>query len=82
MHTALLVVYAVLLTLVPAGVIAALKGRWALILAGICLVLPAVWYGAIALAAPDSWWARRFYRGEKLERARVFHDKWARRFAE
>lgn len=82
MHTALLVLYAVLLTLLPAGLVAGLKGRWTLLLAGLCLVLPVVWYGAVALAAPDSWWARRFYRGEKLERARRFHDKWAARFSE
>lgn len=58
------------------------KGRRTLVLAGLLLLFPLWWYGAIALAAPDSWWSRRFYRGAKLERARAYHEKWSRRFAE
>jgi len=72
---------AVLLTLIPAAVVAGLKGRWTLILAGLLLLFPLVWYGAYALAAPGSWWARRFYRGEKLERAEAFQARWSQRFA-
>jgi hypothetical protein len=72
----------VLLTLVPAAAVTMLKGRWTLVLAGLCLLFPLLWYGAFALAAPGSWWSRRFYRGDKLERAAAFHDRWARRFAE
>jgi len=72
---------AVTATLVVALLVAMAKGRWTLVLAGLLLLFPLWWYAAVALAAPDSWWSRRFYRGEKLERARAFDDKWARRFA-
>ena len=78
----MLYVYAVLLTLIPAGIVTALKGRWVVILAGLLLVFPLWWYTAFAYAAPDSWWSRRFYRGDKLARARVYHERWARRFSE
>lgn len=73
---------ALLLSLVPAAGIVMLKGRWTLLLAGLLLIFPLLWYGAFALAAPTSWWARRFYRGEKLERARAFQARWAQRFAQ
>jgi hypothetical protein len=59
-----------------------LKGRWTILLAGLCLLFPLFWYAAFALAAPDSWWSRRFYRGAKLERATEFQERWSRRFAE
>jgi hypothetical protein len=68
-------------SLVLALPVAMAKGRWTLVLSGLVLLFPLWWYGAIALAAPDSWWSR-FYRGAKLERARAYHDKWSRRFAE
>ncbi len=82
MHGTELVGLGVLLSLIPAGVVTMLKGRWTLILAGLCLLFPLVWYGAFALAAPESWWSRRFYRGEKLERARAYQARWGRRFAD
>jgi hypothetical protein len=69
-------------SLVLALVVAIAKGRWTLILSGLLLLFPLWWYAAITLAAPDSWWSRHFYRGAKLERARVYHDKWSRQFAE
>jgi hypothetical protein len=69
-------------SLVLALAVTIAKGRRTLVLAGLLLLFPLWWYGAIALAAPDSWWSRRFYRGEKLERAKAYHDKWSRRFAE
>lgn len=72
----------VLLSLVPAAVVTMLKGRWTLILAGLCLLFPLLWYGALAPAAPGSWWGRRFYRGAKLQRAEEYHSRWSRRFAE
>lgn len=72
----------VLLSLIPAAGVTALKGRWVLILAGLLLLFPLVWYGAFALAAPTSWWGRRFYRGEKLDRARDFDARWSKRFAQ
>ena len=62
--------------------VAIAKGRWTLVLAGLLLLFPLWWYAAFALAAPDSWWSRRFYQGAKLERARIYHEKWSRRFAE
>jgi hypothetical protein len=76
------VLLVVLLTLIPCGIVTALKGRWTVILAGLLLVFPLWWYTAFAYAAPDSWWSRRFYRGEKLERARAFQERWASRFSQ
>ena len=69
-------------SLALALVVALAKGRWTLVLAGLLLLFPLWWYAAVALAAPDSWWSRHFYRGAKLERAQAYHDKWSRRFAE
>jgi len=69
-------------SLVPAAIVTMLKGRWSILLAALCLLFPLLWYAAFALAAPDSWWGRRFYRGEKLERAKTFQDRWSQRFAE
>ena len=82
MHLAELVGIGVLLSLVPAAVVTMLKGRWTLILAGLCLLFPLVWYGAFALAEPASWWARRFYGPDKAARARAFQSRWSRRFAD
>jgi len=70
----------VAVSLVPAGVVTMLKGRWTLILGGLLLLFPLWWIGAFAPAAPESWWSRRFYRGAKLASARAFHERWARRF--
>lgn len=78
----MLYLYAVLLTLIPAGIVTALKGRWTVILAGLLLVFPLWWYTAFAYAAPDSWWSRRFYDEEKLERARAYQERWASRFSQ
>lgn len=82
MHVVELTGLVVLASLVPAAIVTMLKGRWSLLIAGFCLIFPLFWYGAFALAAPDSWWSRRFYRGEKLERAAEFQARWSRRFAE
>lgn len=82
MHLAELVGIGVLLSLGPAAVVTMLKGRWTLILAGLCLLFPLVWYGAFALAAPESWWSRRFYGAEKTARARAFQSRWSRLFAD
>ena len=72
----------VLLSLIPAGAVTALKGRWTLILSGLLLLFPLWWYGAFAFAAPDSWWSRRFYDDAKLDRARAYQLKWSTRFGE
>ena len=58
-----------LLLLVALGTVTALKGKWGVFALGF-LVWPAWVLGAIRLAKPDSWWARRFYDEEKLRRAR------------
>jgi hypothetical protein len=56
--------------LTPA-VVTALKGHLALFLAGF-LLLGLVWLiAAFRLARPNSFWARRFYGPEKLERSRL-----------
>ena len=53
------------------------KGKPGMAFAGI--VIHVTWYiGAVRLAKPDSWWARRYYVGEnedKLERAIARHGR-------
>jgi hypothetical protein len=58
-HDAELIGLVVLASLVPAAVVTMLKGRWSILIAALCLIFPLLWYGAFALAAPDSW-SRRF----------------------
>ena len=72
----------VLASLVPCGVATALKGRWTLLLAAFCLIFPLLWYGAVAPAHPESWWARRFYDEAQMARARRFQARWSRSFAD
>jgi hypothetical protein len=58
------------LVLVPA-VVTALKGHWVLLGAGF-LTVGLVWFiAAFRLARPNSYWARRVYPPEKLERSRA-----------
>jgi hypothetical protein len=52
-------------------VITAMKGKQGMVLAGV-FFHPCWWVGAIRLAKPDSYWARRFYDDDKLYRA---HDR-------
>jgi hypothetical protein len=73
---------AVLLSLVPATLVVCLKGRWTILLAGICLLFPLLWYGAFAPANPASWWARTFYDSEKMQKAARYQQRWSRTFAE
>jgi len=49
-------------------VVCALKGKYRCALFGL-FVAPISWAGAVRLARPASLWARRWYRGERLERA-------------
>jgi signal peptidase I len=63
---ALLAVYAVLL--LTAGLITALKGKWATLVVG--LVSFAWLFGAVRLARPDSFWDRRFHDEDQRRRAR------------
>ena len=56
-----------------------LKGKYRSALVG-CFVGPVAWWAACRLARPNSRWARRRYRGRKLERAQrrdaKFQAKW------
>lgn len=52
------------------GAVTALKGKWGVFAVGFA-VWPAWVLGALRLAKPDSWWARRFYSPERRERARA-----------
>jgi hypothetical protein len=61
-----LIVTAAILVLALAGailgsiVVCALKGKWGMVTGG--LVIHILWsVGAIRLAKPNSWWARRYY---------------------
>jgi hypothetical protein len=49
--------------------ITALKRQWLLFAAGWLTVGMVWWIAAMRLARPDSWWARRFYGPDKLERS-------------
>jgi hypothetical protein len=66
------VVYAVLLFAINL-----LKGKFVFALAGFIGVLNVLWWvGAIRLAKPSSWWARRYYVGDrahKLDEAMARH---------
>ena len=69
----LLVVLIVVLHVIGA-VVTALKGKPWFFLLGI----PITWFwvfGALRLAKPHSWWARRFYGPEKLEASRIRFDE-------
>ena len=59
-----------LLLLAALATVTALKGKWGVLALGL-LVWPAWVLGAIRLAKPDSWWARRFYPPDRRERARA-----------
>ena len=59
---------AVVLSHMACAAICILKGKLPTGILGIVVPLIA-WVGAIRLAKPGSWWARRRYRGRKLERA-------------
>jgi signal peptidase I len=53
---------------VPLGAVTALKGKWGMLVLGL-VFWPAWVLGAIRLARPNSYWARRFYDEEKRARA-------------
>lgn len=55
--------------LVVAAVVTALKGKWGVFVLGVFFGFGWV-FGAVRLAKPNSWWARRFYSERKRERAR------------
>ncbi len=57
-------------------VVTASKGKYGMLALGV-LIHPVWWFGAIRLAKPNSYWARRFYDADKLQRARNrFPDSW------
>ena len=69
MDAGVAIVLAGLLVSVATGVITGLKGKYGFLAAGLLIGL--FWIvGALRLAKPDSWWARRFYDEEKMRRAR------------
>jgi hypothetical protein len=61
-------------------VVCALKGKYRCALFGL-FVAPVAWVGAVRMARPVSLWARRWYHGERLERATRraadFDRRWA-----
>jgi signal peptidase I len=64
--TGLLAAYIALL--LAAGVATALKGKWVTLVVGLFTGLP--WFfGAVRLAKPRSWWARRYYGDRAMSRA-------------
>src|SRR4051794_13255263 len=57
-------------TIFGSAVICGLKGKYGMVAGG--LVVHPLWLvGAIRLAKPDSWWARRHYDGHKLMEAQA-----------
>jgi signal peptidase I len=66
--TALLAAYVVIL--LAAGVVTALKGKWATLVVGLFTGIPWL-FGAVRLAKPRSWWARRYYGERAMSRARA-----------
>lgn len=62
------VAVAVLLLSLPFLVVTALKGKWGVAALGV-LFWPAAVIGAVRLAKPDSWWARRRYDADRRARA-------------
>ena len=67
-----LFVHAPILLLIPAivAVFGCLKGRYALSIVGLFILLgiPSL-IAATRLARSDSWWAKRYYDEEKLQRS-------------
>ncbi|MGE0067365.1 MAG: hypothetical protein AB7T48_08430 [Solirubrobacterales bacterium] len=60
---------ALLLVAIPAAVVTLMKGRSIWFVGGF-VTFGVVWViAAIALAEPDSWWARTFYDEEQMRRA-------------
>ncbi|HWL32524.1 MAG TPA: hypothetical protein VNP89_02865 [Gaiellaceae bacterium] len=69
----ILFVVTLLLAVGASIVICAMKGKWGMVFGGVVLHL--LWYvGAIRLAKPNSWWARRFYDASKLATAQSRHS--------
>jgi hypothetical protein len=63
------IVIAGFLVSLATGVITGLKGKYGFLAAGLLIGL--FWIiGAIRLAKPASWWAKRFYGEEKMRLAR------------
>jgi hypothetical protein len=57
------------LSYLGSAVVTGLKGKSGMVMAGL-FFCPCWWIGAIRLAKPDSWWARKFYDEDKLADAR------------
>jgi hypothetical protein len=72
-----LAIVAIAVYVVSLFTINVLKGKLGFAFAGLIGVLNVLWWiGAIRLAKPTSWWARRYYvgdRADKLEQAIARH---------
>lgn len=66
----ILILLTLLALFVISPIVAAMKGKYGLVFLGL-LVHPCWAFGAIRLAKPDSYWARRFYGPDKINRAQV-----------
>jgi hypothetical protein len=64
-----IVVFVLLVIWVVPAVVTGLKGKYGLVALGILLHV-CWWVGAIRLAKPDSFWAKRYYDAAKLGKAR------------
>jgi hypothetical protein len=64
----LIVLYSILAVVVASIVMCALKGKWGMLFGGF-FIHPLWFVGAIRLAKPKSWWARKRYGSEKFGRA-------------
>lgn len=64
----LVVAFLFAIVFVP-GVVSLLKGQYLLVAAGLLAGGLVWWIVALRLARPDSWWARRNYSTDKINRA-------------
>ena len=67
---AILFAVALLTLLIICPIITAMKGKGGVFVLGI-MFHPCWAFGAIRLAKPDSYWARRFYGPDKIRLARI-----------
>jgi hypothetical protein len=59
-----------LVLIVAPATVTALKGQWLLFVAGLLTIGIVWWIAALRLGRPDSWWARRFYDADRVDRSR------------
>ena len=81
LHWISLGIEVIAVSLVPSLAVTLLKGRYMLLLAGLMGLFPLLWVASLKPANPSSWWARRFYDPERLERARHYQAGWDERWS-